>query len=50
LYGSPGCGKTSISNIITNTLYINNKDMVLELNSSDERGINVIRNIKEFAK
>jgi DNA polymerase III delta prime subunit len=50
LYGSPGCGKTSISNIIINELYDKSKDMVLELNSSDDRGINVIRKIKTFAE
>mgnify|MGYP000925757627 CR=1 FL=1 len=50
LYGSPGIGKTSIVNIIVNTLYINNKDMVLELNNSDDRGINIIRNIRDYAR
>ena len=50
LYGSSGIGKTSIVNIIVNSLYINNKDMVLELNNSDDRGINIIRNIREYAR
>ena len=50
LYGSSGIGKSSIVNIIINSLYINNKDMVLELNNSDDRGINIIRNIREYAR
>lgn len=50
LYGSSGVGKTSIVNIIAKSLYKDNKDMVLELNNSDDRGINVIRNIRDYAR
>lgn len=50
LYGNTGLGKNCITNILVQELYINNKDMVLELNSSDDRGINVIRKIKIFAE
>ena len=50
LYGYHGIGKTSLINIIVNSLYTNNKDMVLELNNSDDRGINIIRNIREYAR
>ena len=50
LYGYHGIGKTSLVNIIVNSVYNNNKDMVLELNNSDDRGINIIRNIREYAR
>jgi len=50
LYGPSGIGKTSLVNILINSLYLNNKDMVLELNNSDDRGINIIRNIRDYAR
>ena len=50
LYGYHGIGKTSLVNIIVNSVYNNNKDMVLELNNSDDRGINIIRNIRDYAR
>jgi replication factor C small subunit len=51
--GVPGTGKTTTALVIARELYGENgmKGNVLELNASDDRGINVIRNqIKEFAK
>lgn len=50
-YGPPGTGKTSTINAITNKLYGTNYSlMVLELNGSDDRGINIVRGkIQKFA-
>ncbi|MEM4137898.1 MAG: replication factor C small subunit [Candidatus Anstonellaceae archaeon] len=50
--GPPGCGKTTATLALANELY---KDLVgeclLEMNASDERGIDVVRGkIKEFAR
>lgn len=49
-HGPPGTGKTSCIIAIARKLYGENmKKMVLELNASDDRGINVVRDrIKEF--
>ncbi len=50
--GSPGTGKTTIALALVRDLYGQNfRDYFLELNASDERGIDVIRNkVKEFAR
>lgn len=49
-YGPPGTGKTSTILVYANQLYGNSKSrMIMHLNASDERGIDIIRNrIKEF--
>uniref|UniRef100_A0A0A9YHA3 Putative replication factor C subunit 5 n=2 Tax=Lygus hesperus TaxID=30085 RepID=A0A0A9YHA3_LYGHE len=51
-YGPPGTGKTTSAMAIANQMYSGKlrRHMVLELNASNDRGIDVIRNqIKEFA-
>lgn len=50
--GPAGTGKSTLALIIVKTLYgINWKDNYLELNASDERGINVVREkVKTFAR
>lgn len=55
IYGSPGCGKTTICvNLINEYQRIYsriNKSNVIHLNASDERGIDIIRNqIHQFVK
>jgi len=51
-YGPPGTGKTTtIINLINayqDKLNIKNKDLVIHLNASDERGIDIIRNQINF--
>jgi replication factor C subunit 3/5 len=51
-YGPPGTGKTTTAHACGFKLYGDDYDIkVLELNSSDERGINVVREqIKEFTQ
>lgn len=50
-YGPPGTGKTSTILACAKKMYGNNyHSMILELNASDDRGIDVVRDkIKEFA-
>ena len=51
-YGPPGTGKTTtIINLINayqEKLNIKNKDLIIHLNASDERGIDIIRNQINF--
>jgi replication factor C subunit 3/5 len=49
-FGPPGTGKTSITEAIKNKLYgVDQETMVLELNASEERGIDIVRGrIKKF--
>ena len=54
LYGPPGTGKTTtIINLINkyqkNNNNINNKDLIIHLNASDDRGVDIVRNqINQF--
>lgn len=50
--GPPGVGKTTLSLVIARKLFGDNwRSNFLELNASDERGIDVIRNkVKDFAR
>jgi len=50
--GPAGVGKTTCALVIAKTIYSESwKDNVLELNASDERGIDVVRNkVKDFAR
>ena len=51
-YGPPGTGKTTtIINVINayqNKMGVKNKDLIIHLNASDERGIDIIRNQINF--
>ncbi len=51
LYGPPGTGKTSTILALANEMYGSSRPhMVLELNASDDRGINIVRQeIQDFA-
>ncbi|HLD10876.1 MAG TPA: replication factor C small subunit [Candidatus Nanoarchaeia archaeon] len=49
--GSPGTGKSTVAFVIANELFGSNKENFLDLNSSDARGIDVIRmQVKDFAR
>ncbi|MFH0927497.1 MAG: replication factor C small subunit, partial [Candidatus Micrarchaeota archaeon] len=50
--GPPGCGKTTATLALANELYGDSRsECLLEMNASDERGIDVVRGkIKDFAR
>ena len=52
LYGPPGTGKTTTINLINKYQELNNeksKELIVHLNASDDRGIDIIRNqINQF--
>jgi len=49
LYGPPGTGKTTTIINLVNEFQPNNKGLMIHLNASDERGIDIIRNqINQF--
>ncbi len=50
--GPPGCGKTTCAFALANEIYGNDyKNNILDLNASDDRGIDVVRGkIKDFAR
>ena len=50
--GPAGVGKTTLSLVVARTMYGDQwHDFFLELNASDERGIDVVRNkVKDFAR
>ena len=49
LYGPPGTGKTTTIINLVNEFQSNNKGLMIHLNASDERGIDIIRNqINQF--
>ncbi len=52
LAGPPGIGKSTIALVIARELFGNNwRDNFLELNASDDRGINIVREqVKDFAR
>jgi DNA polymerase III delta prime subunit len=52
LYGPPGIGKTSIILALVKEMFgVTYKDHILELNASDDRGIDKVREkIKKFAE
>jgi len=52
IFGNAGVGKSSLAQVIANELYGKNKSRkVLEINASDDNGINVIRTtVKDFAR